>query len=89
MEFSPSYPEDVDESEGGLSCCQKFRFFIKQSFKDIARHKCQFCLSFCSVFVVVLSILVVQSIINMGPIIFLRLAEKQSGQVDAIFSPHH
>ena len=38
---------------------------------------------------VVLSILVVQSIINMGPIIFLRLAEKQSGQVDAIFSNHH
>ena len=46
-----------------MTCWQKFRFFVKQSVKDVTRHKCQFCLSFCSVFVVVLSILVVASIV--------------------------
>ena len=49
-------------------------------------HKCQFCLSFCSVFVVVLSILVVVSITELGPIIFLRLSENSVGEYDGIFS---
>lgn len=68
-----------------MTCWQKFRFFVKQSLKDIKRHKCQFCLSFCSVFVVVLSILVVSSIVEKGPIIFLRLAEKTVGEYDGMF----
>ena len=75
-----------EEEEWGLTCWQKLRFFMKQSCKDIGRHKCQFCLSFCSVFVVVLSILIVVSITQKGPIIFLRLSEKQVGEYDAIFS---
>ena len=50
------------------------------------RHKCHFCLSFCSVFVVVLSILVVVSITEQGPFIFLRLGEKEIGAFDGIFS---
>ena len=78
--------EENEEEEWGLTCWQKFRFFIKQSFKDIWRHKCQFCLSFCSVFVVVLSILVVVSITELGPIIFLRLSEKSVGQYDGVFT---
>ena len=70
-----------EPDEGGLelTCWQKLRFFVKQSCKDIARHKCQFCLSFCSVFVVVLSVLIVQSITARGPIIFMRLGEKLVG----------
>mmetsp|Transcript_1214 Transcript_1214/g.1859 ORF Transcript_1214/g.1859 Transcript_1214/m.1859 type:complete len:198 (-) Transcript_1214:1127-1720(-) len=56
------------------------------SCKDIKRRKCQFCLSFCSVFVVVLSVLAVVTITALGPIIFLRINEKQTGEVDAIFS---
>ena len=83
--FKPLTGPIEEEEAPGLTCWQKFRFFIKQSFKDIWRHKCQFGLSFCSVFVVVLSILVVVSITEQGPIIFLRLAEKQVGQYDAIF----
>ena len=82
-----SEPTINDEEEGfGLTCWQKFRFFVKQSFKDVWRHKCQFVLSFCSVFVVVLAILTVVSITRLGPIIFLRLAEKTTGQYDAIYS---
>ena len=56
------------------------------SCKEIRRHKCQFCLSFCSVFVVVLSILVVVSITRLGPIIFMRLSENTVGEYDAIIS---
>lgn len=77
------------DAGSSLSCCQKFRFFIKQSWKDIGRHKCQFCLSFCSVFIVVLSILIVVTITSLGPIIFLSLAEKSVGEYDAIFASEY
>ena len=53
------------------------------------RHKCQFALSFCSVFVVVLSILCVVSITRLGPIIFLRLSEKDNGEYDGIFKSRY
>jgi hypothetical protein len=81
--------QDNDEETSGLTCWSKFRFFLKQTTKDIWRHKCQFCLSFCSVFVVVLSILVVVSITKKGPIIFLRLSEKTVGEYDGIYSSSH
>ena len=32
--------DDSEEEVSGLTCWQKFRFFVKQSFKDIWRHKC-------------------------------------------------
>ncbi len=38
-------------------------------------------------FVVVLSILVVNTIVAMGPLVFLSLGEIVDGQIDAIFSP--
>ena len=85
-EFKPSTFIEEEEDEPTLTCWQKMRFFIKMSCKDIGRHKCQFCLSFCSVFVVVLSILVVQTIVRLGPIIFMRLSEKHVGEYDAIIS---
>ena len=62
---------------------------MKQSFKDVNRHKCQFALSFCSVFVVVISILCVVTITKLGPIIFLRLSEKQIGEYDGMFTSRH
>ena len=49
------------------------------------RHKCQFCLSFCSVFIVVLSVLVVNSVIAKGPVIFLKLSETYVGEYDGAF----
>ena len=82
----PVEPSRIEEETWGLTCWQKLRFFTKSSCQDIWRHKCQFCLSFCSVFVVVLSILVVISITELGPIIFLRLSEKSVGEYDGIIS---
>ena len=58
---------------------------MKHSCRDICRHKCHFGLAFCSVFVVVLSVVVVNTIISKGPLIFLSLAEKQNGAFDGLF----
>lgn len=63
-----------DVKDGGLGCCQTFRFFLKHSFRDVARRKCHFCLGLCSVMIVVLSTLVVNTIVAKGPIIFMKLA---------------
>ena len=38
--------------------------------------------------VVVLSILVVNTLVQIGPLAFLSLGEKSQGQIDAIFSPY-
>ena len=39
------------------------RFFLKHSYRDVGRKKFHFCLSFCSVFVVVWSALIINTII--------------------------
>ena len=57
------------------------------SARDIKRNKCHFCLAFCSIFTVVLSILVINSVIAQGPLIFGSIGQVNSGQIDAYFSP--
>ena len=59
---------------------------VKHSIRDVTRHKCHFCLALCSVFIVVLSTLVVNTVIQQGPIIFLSLAQKESGEIDALYT---
>ena len=70
-----------------MGCCQALRFFLKHSFQDILKHKCHFCLAFWSVLIVVLSTLVVNTITSKGPIIFMRLAEEDSGEIDVVYVP--
>ena len=67
-------------------CWQSFCFFVRQSFKDMGRHKCHFCLSLCSVLIVVLSTLVVKTLTSMGPVIFMSLSQHDSGEIDALFT---
>lgn len=43
------------------------------STRDIKRNKCHFGLAFCSIFTVVLSILVINSVIAQGPLIFVSI----------------
>ena len=43
-----------------------------------------FTLSFCSVFIVVWSAIVINTVVEKGPIIFLKMAEGQIGEYDAI-----
>ena len=81
------YDNDFEEPNiGGLSCCGSFRFFVKHSCRDLLRHKCQFGLAFCSVFVVVLSVVVVNTIISKGPLIFMKLGESVKGGYDGVFT---
>lgn len=61
-------------------------FFAKHSLRDIRRKKCHFCLAFCSVFIVVSFTLIVNTIIAKGPIIFLKVAEGDEGEIDGVIS---
>ena len=70
----------------GLGCWQTFRFFLKHSLRDVKRRKCHFCLGLCSVFIVVLSTLVVNTVMAKGPIIFMKLAQKDSGEIDCVYT---
>ena len=36
----PKESSNHEEDEAMLTCCQKLRFFVKMSCKDIGRHKC-------------------------------------------------
>jgi len=77
----------VDEEVHDYSIGSSLSFFIKHSYRDIGRRKCHFCLSFCSVFIVVWSALVINTLVERGPIVFLKLAESLQGQYDGIVYP--
>jgi hypothetical protein len=62
---------DRIEDLKGQKLSSSASFFTKHSYRDGMRHKCHFCLAFCSVFTVVWSMLVINSVIEKGPIIFL------------------
>ena len=49
--------------ESRLTSWTTFTFFVKHSFRDVGRRKFHFMLAFCSVFIVVLSTLVVNTVI--------------------------
>jgi hypothetical protein len=78
---------DKNEKLKGQSLRSSTGFFSKHSYRDAMRHKCHFCLAFCSVFTVVFSMLVINSVIEKGPIIFLQLSEGQRGEIDAQIRP--
>lgn len=63
-------------------------FFLSHSLRDINRRKFHFSLAFCSVFIVVLASLVINTAVERGPIIFLRMAEGKSGEIDGTITPH-
>jgi hypothetical protein len=62
-----------------------FSFAFAQ--KEAARRKFHFILAFCSVFLVVVSTLVINQIISKGSIIFLKISESTHGEIDAFVTP--
>jgi hypothetical protein len=58
-----------------LKLKESLKFFCKHSYRDTKRRKCHFFLALCSVFIVVLFSLVINTIVAKGPIIFLKMAE--------------
>ena len=78
-----AYEKNTDLSSGealkNFSALSTSSFFLKHSYRDVGRKKFHFCLSFCSVFVVVWSSLLINTLVERGPIIFLKMAESTSG----------
>ena len=58
--------------------------FCSYSYRDIGRRKCTFCLSLLSVLFVVWSTLIINTLVFKGPVVFLKLAEAQTGEFDAV-----
>ena len=50
--------------------------------EDIAKRKCNYCLALCSTVIVVTITIVSQTIISKTPLIWLKIAESQAGQID-------
>lgn len=75
--------EEINQMGHGQTC----RFFCKHSCRDLGRNKCHFCLAFMSVFIVVLSTLVIHSVVSKGPIIFMTLGQQQVGAFDGLYLP--
>lgn len=89
MGISNSYERDTaTTSDAALKqgVWQKFLFFLKHSIKNVKRHPCHFCLSSCSVLICVLSTLVINTVVSQGPIIFVSLAQIDSGEMDVSYS---
>lgn len=63
------------------------KFFCTHAYRDTKRRKCHFALALCSVFIVVLFSLVINTIVARGPIIFLKMAESNEGEIDGTVSP--
>jgi hypothetical protein len=61
---------------------EAFKFFFMHTVREAKRNKLYFLLSFFSVYIVVLSILIISSIVTKGPIIFLKQNEGHLGQID-------
>ena len=76
-----------DEVDGEYDQLSSTSFFLKHSYRDLGRKKFHFCLSFCSVFIVVWASLVINTLTEKGPIIFLKLAESLYGQFDGYLYP--
>jgi len=66
---------------------QVLEYFWTQAYNDIFRRKFHFVLAFCSVFLVVVSTLVINQIISKGSIIFLKIGESSHGEIDAFITP--
>ena len=70
-----------------MKCWPATKFFTTYQWRDLKRRKCHFTLAFCSVFIIVVSTLVVTTVIDKGPYIFLELAQDSFGEIDAIITP--
>lgn len=62
-------------------------FFITHASKDVQRRKFLFFLAFMSVFLVVVSTLVINQFITKGSLLFLKMSESNHGEIDAVITP--
>ncbi|KAJ3055820.1 hypothetical protein HK097_009124 [Rhizophlyctis rosea] len=57
------------------------------SYHETSRHKGQFCIGCCSVFLVVFSVAVMLTIITVAPVVFVTIAEQWKGETDLTVVP--
>ena len=76
---------EIEDESKAMGRCQMFRFFLKHACRDIGRRKFHFCLAFISVFIVVLSTLVIHTVVDKGPIIFMSLGQEKIGAFDGYY----
>ena len=74
-------------SGSGQRCWPSCKFNMSYQCRDLKRHKCHYCLAFCSVFFIVLATLIVATIIAKGPVVFLKLSQDQVGEIDIFVTP--
>ena len=80
---------ELEQEAGQMGRSQTCRFFLKHSYRDIRRRKFHFCLAFLSVFIVVLSTLVIHTVVAKGPIIFMSLGQEKGGAFDGYYQASH
>jgi len=69
----------------GSTCMKILRLIIafeQQSVKEIRKGFCNYCLGCCSVFVTVLVSCISFAVLSKAPLLFLKTAEQEHGQVD-------
>lgn len=64
----------------------EYRNYISQSAREVRRNKMQFALGCTSIFLVVVIVSVSISTLQYSPVLFLGLAESQSGEIDLSIS---
>ena len=75
--------ESFDEDLQSMSHYSTCGMFCAYSYRDVGRRKCTFCLSLCSVLFVVWATLIINTMVDKGPVVFLKLAEATTGEFDA------
>jgi len=70
-----------------LGFATQYQNHFHQSWIEVRENKCQFCLGCCSIFIVVVVVALAMSTLSYSSIIFLGLAESQSGEMDLMLQP--
>lgn len=63
------------------------KFFSSFQLRDVKRNKYHFCVSFCTVLVIVFAALTVTTIVEKSPIMFWKFAQSDQGEIDAYIKP--
>jgi len=70
-----------------LGLGEQYRNYVRQSWIEVSRNKCQFCLGCCSICLVVFVVCIALTTLSYAPILLLGLAEANTGEIDLELVP--
>ena len=76
---NPSYPTIIPS-------WSIFKAYLLQTLREVQRRKVNFALGACSCFIVVLVVAFMITLLTNSPVVFLRLAELNSGEMDIVMN---